>query len=127
MTVLFQAILRIACLSALSRRATLALMLASIALGTALLLGVERIRADTRRSFVQTISGVDLVAGPRTGGVQLMLYAVFYFFCATHSMRWDSYQALAGHPGVDWAVPLSLGDSYRGFPVLGTSRDYFTH
>lgn len=127
MTVLFQAILRIACLSALSRRATLALMLASIALGTALLLGVERIRADTRRSFVQTISGVDLVAGPRTGGVQLMLYAVFHSGSATHSMRWDSYQALAGHPGVDWAVPLSLGDSYRGFPVLGTSRDYFAH
>ena len=127
MTVLFRAIFRIACLSALSRRATLALMLVSIALGTALLLGVERIRANTRQSFVQAISGVDLVAGPRTGGVQLMLYAVFRSGSATHTMRWDSYQALAGHPGVDWAVPLSLGDSYRGFPVLGTTRDYFTH
>lgn len=124
---LFRAILRLACLSALSRRATLAVMLVSIALGSALLLGVERIRSDTRRSFVQTVSGVDLVAGPRTGGVQLMLYAVFRSGSATHTMRWESFQALARHPGVAWAVPLSLGDSFRGFPVLGTSRDYFTH
>lgn len=124
---LFRAILRLACLSALSRRATLALMLVSIALGSALLLGVERIRSDTRRSFVQTVSGVDLVAGPRTGGVQLMLYAVFRSGSATHTMRWESFQSLARHPGVAWAVPLSLGDSYRGFPVLGTSRDYFKH
>ena len=124
---LFRAISRIAWLSALSRRTTLALMLASIALSTALLLGVERVRANTRQSFVQSISGVDLVAGPRTGGVQLLLYAVFRSGSATHSMRWESYQALASHPGVAWAVPLSLGDSYRGFPVLGTTRDYFTY
>lgn len=120
-------ILRIACLSALSRRSTLALTFAAIALATALLLGVERIRHDTRQSFVQSVSGVDLVVGPRTGGVQLMLYAVFRAGSATHNLRWDSFQALAGHPAVDWAVPLSLGDSYRGFPVLGTTSSYFAH
>ena len=124
---LFRAICRIACLSALSRRTTVALILASIALGTALLLGVERIRTNTRQSFVQSISGVDLVAGPRTGGVQLMLYAVFHSGSATHTMRGESFHALASHPGVAWAIPLSLGDSFRGFPVLGTNRDYFTH
>jgi putative ABC transport system permease protein len=120
-----KAILRLAVLSAWSRRTTLALMLASIALSTTLLLAVERIRVDTRQSFVQSVSGVDLVVGPRSGAVQLMLYAVFHSGNATHNMRWSSYQAIAGHPATDWAVPLSLGDSYRGFAVLGTTRDYF--
>ncbi|WP_305074326.1 ABC transporter permease [Propionivibrio sp.] len=122
-----RAILRIARLSAFSRRSTLVLTLAAIALATALLIGVERIRHDTRQSFVQSVSGVDLVVGPRTGAVQLMLYAVFRTGSATHTLRWSSYRALADHPAVAWAVPLSLGDSYRGFPVLGTTPDYFAH
>ena len=65
MTVLFQAILRIACLSALSRRATLALMLASIALGTALLLGVERIRVRGANARA-TWKTIDILACPVT-------------------------------------------------------------
>ena len=120
-----KAILRLAILSAWSRRATLGLLLVSIALSTTLLLAVERIRVDTRQSFMQSVSGVDLVVGPRSGAVQLMLYAVFHSGSATHNMRWTSYQAIADHPATEWAVPLSLGDSYRGFAVLGTSRDYF--
>lgn len=42
-------------------------------------------------------------------------------------MRWDSYQRIAGHPRVDWAIPISLGDSHRGFKVMGTTGDYFAH
>ena len=120
-----RAILRLAILSAWSRRTTLGLMVVSIALSTTLLLAVERIRVDTRQSFMQSVSGVDLVVGPRSGAVQLMLYAVFHSGSATHNMRWESYQAIAKHPATEWAVPLSLGDSYRGFSVLGTTRDYF--
>lgn len=121
------AIWRLAILSAWSRRTTLGLMLASIAISCALLLAVERIRADTRQSFVQSISGVDLVVGPRGGAVQLMLHAVFHAGSATHNMRYDSFAAIASHPATDWAVPLSLGDSHREFPVLGTQAAYFEH
>jgi len=83
------------------------------------------VRHDARQSFGQSVSGVDLVVGARTGGVQLMLYAVFHAGSATHNMRCDSFENLAAHPAVDWAVPLSLGDGHRGFPVLGTTAAYF--
>lgn len=119
------AVLRLALLGALARRGTLALSLLSIALATTLLLAVERIRHDARQSFTQSVSGVDLVVGPRGGAVQLMLHAVFRSGEAATGMRWDSYQRLAAHPAVDWALPLALGDSYRGFAVLGTTPDYF--
>lgn len=121
------AILRLALQSAWSRRATLGLMFASIALSTTLLLAVERIRIDTRQSFVQSVSGVDLVVGPRSGSLQLMLYAVFHAGSASHNMRWASYQEIARHPATAWAVPLALGDSHRGYPVLGTTPAYFEH
>jgi putative ABC transport system permease protein len=73
-----KAVLRLAALSAWSRRLTLGLTLVSIALAVTLLLAVERVRGDARQSFTQSVSGVDLVVGARTGGVQLMLYAVFH-------------------------------------------------
>ena len=120
-----KAVLRLAALSAWSRRLTLGLTLVAIALAVTLLLAVERIRVDARQSFTQSVSGVDLVVGARTGGVQLMLYAVFHAGAASNNITWDSYQAIATHPAVDWALPLSLGDSHRGFAVLGTGADYF--
>ncbi|EXI87737.1 MAG: outer membrane-specific lipoprotein transporter subunit LolC [Candidatus Accumulibacter regalis] len=120
-----RAVLLLALKSAWARRLTLGIALVAIALASALLLAVERVRSDARASFTQSVSGVDLVVGARSGAVQLMLYAVFHSGSATNNMRWESFEALATHPAVDWAVPLSLGDGHRGFPVLGTSAAYF--
>jgi len=121
------AILRLALYSLLNRRFTALLTLFSIALSVALLLGVERIRGEARTSFANTLSGTDLIVGARTGPVPLMLYSVFRIGNATNNISWQSYQEIAAMPRVTWTVPLSLGDSHRGFPVLGTSRAYFDH
>ncbi|MEO6824094.1 MAG: ABC transporter permease [Nitrosospira sp.] len=102
-------------------------MAVSIALSVMLLLGVEQLRTQAKQSFSQSISGTDLVAGARTSPIQLMLYAVFRMGDATHNIRWSSFQAIAEHPAVAWAVPISLGDSHRGFAVVGTSIAYFEH
>ncbi|MDI6750221.1 MAG: ABC transporter permease [Rhodocyclaceae bacterium] len=122
-----KAIVRLALQSAWARKLTLAIALFAIALSSAVLFAVERLRLDARASFAQSISGVDLVVGARTGAVQLMLYAVFHSGAATHNIRWDSFAAIASHPAVDWAVPISLGDGHRGFPVVGTTAGYFEH
>lgn len=113
--------------SAWNRRFTLALTVCSIALSTFMLLGVERVRTDLRGSFSSAVSGTDLIVGPRTGSVQLLLYAVFRVGAATNNIRWSSIEALQQLRGVAWVVPLSLGDSHRGFPVLGTTTGYFDH
>ncbi|MFT3815840.1 MAG: ABC transporter permease [Acidovorax sp.] len=113
--------------SAWNRRFTLALTVCSIALSTFMLLGVERVRTDLRSSFTSAVSGTDLIVGARTGSVQLLLYSVFHVGAATNNIRWSSIQALEKVRGVAWVVPLSLGDSHRGFPVLGTTGAYFDH
>jgi putative ABC transport system permease protein len=99
----------------------------SIALSVALLVGVERLRTEARTSFANTLSGTDLIVGARSGPVQLLLYAVFRIGDATNNISWESYQDIAAHPRVTWTVPISLGDSHRGFRVLGTTRAYFDH
>jgi len=120
-----KALLLIAWKSALNRRGTLALVVLSIALATALLMSLERLRTDIRASFAQSVSGTDLVVGARTSPVQLMLYAVFRVGGATNNIRMDSVKAVAEHRAVAWVLPLSLGDSHRGRPVLGTLPAYF--
>ena len=120
-------LLGLAVRSAWNRRGTLSLVVASIALATFLLLSLERMRADVRDSFSQAVSGTDLIVGARTGPVQLMLYTVFRVGGATNNIRTSSVQALGTHRAVAWVVPVSLGDSHRGFPVLGTTPGYFQH
>jgi len=113
--------------SAWNRRLTLGVTMVAIALSVTLLLGVERIRNDARESFAQAVSGTDLIVGARTGPVQLILYTVYRIGDATSNISWKSYAAIAEHPAVAWSVPLSLGDSHRGFAVMGTTRAYFEH
>lgn len=120
-------LLGLAARSAWSRRHNLVLMVIAIALSTAMLLGVERLRHQIRAAFSQSVSGTDLVVGARGSPTQLMLYTVFRLGSATHNMSWQSAQRLAAHPLVAWTIPLSLGDSHRGFPVLATNGDYFRH
>ncbi len=120
-------LLRLAAASAWNRRGTLSLTVLAVALSVTLLLGIERLRQDVRENFMQSVSGTDLVVGARTGPVQLMLYAVFRIGGATNNVGWKSVQAVAADPAVAWSIPLSLGDSHRGFPVLGTTPAYFEH
>jgi putative ABC transport system permease protein len=120
-------VLVLAVKSLLNRHVTASLLVLSIGLSVMLLLGVERLRTQTRAGFANTISGTDLVVGARTGSTALLLHSVFRIGYATNNVSWSSYQEIVRHPRVRWAVPLSLGDSHRGFAVLGTSPDYFRH
>ena len=109
-----------------SRRSTAILTIFSIAVSVLLLLGVEKIRVNAQSSFANTISGTDLIVGARSGSIQLLLYSVFRMGNATNNISWRSYQDIAQQKGIKWTIPISLGDSHRGFRVMGTSRDYFS-
>lgn len=118
-------LIRLAARSAWNRRTTLALVVLCIALSTALLLGLERLRAQVREGFSNAVSGTDLIVGARGSSVQLLLSAVFRIGAPAHSISMEGLRELASHRAVDWVLPLSLGDSYEGFAVLGTTSEYF--
>jgi putative ABC transport system permease protein len=120
-------LLRLALASLGNRRFTAWLTVFAIALSVCLLLAVERVRTEARASFANTISGTDLIVGARSGSVNLLLYSVFRIGNATNNIRWDSFEQLAQHRQVRWAIPISLGDSHRGYRVMGTSPAYFEH
>nr|WP_192867888.1 ABC transporter permease [Thaumasiovibrio subtropicus] len=119
------AIFRLAWQSLANRKATAILTLLTVAISVTLLISVERVRTQTKASFANTISGTDLIVGSRSGQVNLLLYSVFRIGNATNNISWESYQELSQHPSVDWTIPISLGDSHRGYRVIGTNDDYF--
>jgi putative ABC transport system permease protein len=124
---LINAIINLSLRSLINRRLTVLLTVFSIAVSVMLFLCVEKIRQDAKRSFANTISGTDLIVGARSGSIQLLLYSVFRIGNATNNISWKSYRYLSERKDVKWTIPISLGDSHRGFRVMGTEETYFRH
>jgi len=120
-------IIRIVLKSAWHRRTGLFLTILSIAISVALLLGVDKIRKEAKNSFINTISQTDLIVGARSGPTNLLLYSVFRIGNATNNVSWESYEEITAFEEVAWSIPISLGDSHRGFRVMGTNTDYFAY
>lgn len=119
--------LHLAFRSLLSRKGSVILTFVAILVSILVLLGIEHIRQEARNSFSNTISGTDLIVGARTGDLNLLLYSVFRLGNATNNLDWSTYQTFRRHKDVAWTIPISLGDSHKGYRVLGTNGDYFTH
>lgn len=111
--------------SLLNRRFIAALTVVSIALSVALILGVERLRTQARAGFANSASGVDLIVAARGNDVQILLATIFGVGSTGTGISWDSYEMVGNLPAVDWTVPILMGDNHRGYPVIGTSTEYF--
>lgn len=118
-------LLLIALKSARFRRTSIVLTVIAIAISATLLLGVDKVRKEARSSFFNTVSQTDLIVGARSSPTNLLLYSVFRIGNATNNVSWETYESIADRDEVAWTIPISLGDSHRGFRVMGTSSDYF--
>lgn len=108
-----------------NRLLTSVLTVLGIALSVTLLVGIEQVRTGVRESFRGTIRGTDLIAGARGGTTQLLLSTVFGMGSPTGSIAWSTFERWRAHPAVAWAIPYALGDSHRGFRVIGTTDEFF--
>ncbi len=101
----------------------LLLLALGIATITVLLLATsqleERMGRDAR--------GIDLVAGAKGSPMQLVLAAVFHIDAPAGNIPLADALALAKNRMVKKAIPLALGDSYRGYRIAGTNHDYPGH
>lgn len=110
-----------------SRLGTVMLTVLMMSVSVLVLLSVENIRHQAKESFQQSVSDVDLIVGPRTGQINLLLYSIFHIGVPTHNLGWDSYRMLQQHQEVAWTILLSLGDSHKGYRVVGTEAQLFEH
>ena len=109
------------------RKFSVGLTIFSVAISIMLFLAVDTIRVQAKDNFVNTVSDIDLIVGSRSGSVQLLLYSIFHIGNATNNVSWESYEKITKHSSIDWSIPISLGDSHKGFRVIGTDQNFLDH
>ena len=98
----------------------------SIALAGGLLMAVWVVKDQAQAAFTQVDGGFDAVLGARSSKLQLVLNAVFHLEASPANIAWSDVLDIQKHPGVELAVPIAMGDNYRGYRIVGTSLDMFT-
>jgi putative ABC transport system permease protein len=99
------------------------LLALGVATVTVLLLASRQIESRMLRDA----EGIDLVVGAKGSPMQLVLSAVFHIDAPAGNIPLAEARALAAHRAVKKAIPLALGDSFRGYRIVGTTHDYAAH
>lgn len=105
---------------------TTALNLLLLTLGLAAVTFVLRASAQVEAGLKRDLAGIDLVVGAKGSPMQIMLAGVFHLDAPTGNIPLVTLERLRQHPLVAQAVPLSLGDSFHGYRIAGTTPDYIT-
>jgi putative ABC transport system permease protein len=98
-----------------------------LTLGLASITFVLLVSEQVQRSFQRDLAGIDLVVGAKGSPLQLILAGVFHIDVPPGNVKLADVQALAAKPQVAQVIPISLGDSYRGFRIVGTTPQYLAH
>ena len=105
--------------------AALNLLLLSLGLGSITFLLLIGHQLST--AFERDLAGIDVVVGAKGSPMQLILSGVFQLDVPTGNIPLAAVQDLQAHPQVAWLIPISMGDSFRGFRIIGTTLDYPSH
>ena len=111
--------------SLLNRWLSCLLIILTLAFSISLFFTVSRIQESVRSSFQNTISGVDSVVAARGGDLQILLNSVFLIGEPNSTIRWGTFKDITDNNKMNWAVPITLGDSHKGYRVIGTTNNYF--
>src|SRR5690348_10939719 len=93
----------------------------SVALAAGLLMSVWVAQQQSRATFINSGGGFDAVLGARGSKLQLVLNAVFHLEASPGNLAWSDYLEIRKNPAVELAVPLAVGDNYRGYRLAGTT------
>ncbi|MBX3358084.1 MAG: ABC transporter permease [Phycisphaeraceae bacterium] len=98
----------------------------TVAVAVGLMLVLLSMRDSGRRAFERGSGSMHLIVSRDASPMVSVLNGVFYANPPPRSIDWAKYNQIAGGFPLDFAVPIQQGDSYRGYPVLATTREFFT-
>ena len=103
----------------------LQVVLLALGIGTITLLLLATVQFEQRMQ--RDAEGIDLVVGAKGSPLQIILSAIYHVDVPTGNISYTQARAIAAHRAVKKVIPLALGDSYRGFRIVGTTHDYVAH
>jgi putative ABC transport system permease protein len=110
-----------------SRPLSAALNLLLLSLGLASITFLLLVSHQINTAFDRDLAGIDVVVGAKGSPMQLILSGVFQLDVPTGNIPLAAVRALQAHPQVAQVIPISMGDSFRGFRIVGTTPDYISH
>ncbi len=113
--------------SILNRKTAFLLSVFSVAISVVLLLGIERIVKTGKSHFLNTISETDMIVGSSNGSIEILLNLIFHIGDGLNEVEYSSYEEISKFDEIEWSVPISVGDSFKGFDVVSTNADFFIH
>ena len=106
---------------------TTVLNLVLLTLGLASITFVLLVGEQVQRSLQRDLAGIDMVLGAKGSPMQVILAGVFHIDVPPGNIKLADVQDIAKRPQVAEVIPLSLGDSYRSFRIVGTTAAYLAH
>ena len=110
-----------------SRPMAAALNLLLLSLGLASITLVLLVNHQIQQAFARDLAGIDVVVGAKGSPLQLILSGVFQIDTPTGNVPLAEVQALQANPQVAKLIPISMGDSFKGYRIIGTTPDYVSH
>jgi putative ABC transport system permease protein len=98
-----------------------------LALGMAIIVVLLLFGHQFERNLRQNVQGIDAVVGAKGSPLQLILSSVFHIDVPTGNIPLLEARLLAEYRAVAKAIPLALGDNYRGYRIVGTTPNYIQH
>ena len=110
-----------------SRPLAAALNLLLLSLGLASITLVLLVNHQIQQAFARDLAGIDVVVGAKGSPLQLILSGVFQIDTPTGNVPLAEVQTLQANPQVAKLIPISMGDSFKGYRIIGTTPDYVSH
>ena len=107
-----------------NRKFTTCLTILSVALGVGLISAVLTLREETRKRFEEEGNYCDIVVGSaKQSRLQLVLSTVYYMDMPQYTIKFSDYEKLKAREEVEAAYPVCMGDTYKGYRIVGTIPD----
>jgi putative ABC transport system permease protein len=97
-----------------------------LALGIASINFLLLVQHQLQQSFERDLQGIDLVVGAKGSPLQLILAGVFHIDVPSGNIALADVNDLGKNPLVKKLIPLSIGDSFSGYRIVGTTQDYIS-
>jgi len=97
----------------------------AIALAGGLLMAVWVMRQESNRAFTSVTGGFDAVLGARSSKLQLVLNAIFHLEDSPGNINPTDVEQIEKNPNVEVALPIAVGDNYKGYRLVGTTAALF--
>ena len=98
-----------------------------MALGIAIISLLLLAGKQIEEKFTRNVAGIDMVVGAKGSPLQLILASIYQIDSPTGNISMEEANRLTRSPLVKSTIPLSMGDSYQGYRIVGSNEKYLAH